>query len=79
MGRPRDLHLERSWRLHFERQRRNGLTVADYCHNHDLAESAFYAWRRIVAERDAEAEPSGPAFVPVTVVQRIRPANHIVA
>jgi hypothetical protein len=63
------LHLERAWRQHFERQRRSGRTVADYCHDQDLAEAAFYAWRRIVAARDEESELSGPAFVPVTVVQ----------
>lgn len=70
MGRPRDLRLERSWRRHVRRQRRSGLTVADYCQCHELAESAFYLWRRIIAERDGKAQAAAPAFVPVTVVNR---------
>lgn len=69
MARPRDLKLERSWRQHFERQRNSGLSIRDYCFEHELVESAFHAWRRIVAERNQEAgQPALPAFVPVTVV-----------
>jgi len=33
-----------------------------------LTESAFFAWRRTISERDAEAKPSRqPAFLPVVV------------
>src|SRR5579871_2175606 len=71
MPRPRDLKLERTWRQHFARQRTSGRSVRDYCLDHDLVESAFHAWRRVVAERDVEAGPgktSTPAFLPITVV-----------
>jgi hypothetical protein len=71
MARPRDLKLERTWRRHFARQRTSGLSIRDYCFEHDLVESAFHAWRRIVAERDLEPDVGKtpmPAFVPVTVV-----------
>lgn len=74
MGRQRDRKREHRWRQHIERQQRSGRTVRDYCFDHDLAESAFYRWRRIVAERDGEAAPSAPAaaalpaFVPVAVI-----------
>lgn len=71
MPRPRDSELERTWRQHFSRQRISCLSIRDYCSEHDLAESAFHAWRRIVAERDLEADlgkTAVPAFMPITVV-----------
>jgi hypothetical protein len=71
MPRPRDLKLERTWRQHFERQRISGLSIREYCFEHELAESGFHAWRRIVAERDFEGgvvKAAMPAFVPITVV-----------
>src|ERR1700712_3143031 len=72
MARQRDLTRERTWRQHIERQQRSGRTLRDYCFDHDLAESAFYRWRRIIAERDAAASApvstALPAFVPVAVI-----------
>lgn len=74
MARQRDLKQERTWRQHIERHQRSGRTLRDYCFDHDLAESAFYRWRRIIAERDATAATSAsastamPAFVPVAVI-----------
>ena len=66
----RDLKREKTWRCHIQRQRASGLTVRDFCLDHDLTESAFYFWRRVVAERDREVGDSNtPAFVPITVVQ----------
>jgi len=73
----RDLGLERAWRRHIERQCTSGLTIRDYCCDHDLAESAFYFWRRTIAERDRQASASAPpalttpAFVPVTLIDDI--------
>jgi transposase-like protein len=69
-GHQRDLKREQTWRRHIERQRASGSTVRDYCFDHDLNESAFYFWRRVVAERDREAGRSDtPAFVPITLVE----------
>ena len=64
----RDLKLEQSWRRHFQRHRVGGLTVRQYCLEHHLTESAFYFWRRTIAERDRQAESERrPTFVPVVM------------
>src|SRR5260370_36836815 len=71
----RDRQRERTWRQHIRRHRVSGLTIRDYCFDHDLHESAFYFWRRTIDERDrpaahlAPAAVAEPAFVPVTVVE----------
>ena len=79
MARQRDLKRERIWRQHIERQQVSGRTLRDYCFDQDLAESAFYRWRRIIAERDATAAISAsasaamPAFVPVAIIDAPTP------
>jgi hypothetical protein len=81
-GNARDPKLERVWRRHLRRQLASGVTVRDYCLEYELRESAFYFWRREIAERDracAEVElamasgQSAPAFLPVTVVEAPAP------
>jgi hypothetical protein len=47
-----------------EQWRRSGLSVRAFCRERGLLEPNFYAWRRTLAARDAEAV----AFVPVQVV-----------
>ena len=54
---------EQFWRTVLRKWRDSGLSVRAYCEDHDLAEPTFYAWRRIIAERDATVR-----FVPVQVV-----------
>src|SRR5882724_1406271 len=68
----RDLSKERWWRDALKRQAASGLSVRGFCRREKHAESAFYAWRRIVAERDAEAKPTrqASAFVPMTVIEQ---------
>ena len=68
----RDLELERTWRRHLQRQRAGGLSVREYCLDHHLTESAFYFWRRTIAERDREAKP---AFVPVVLADEPSPTS----
>jgi hypothetical protein len=51
----RDCGKERFWRRTLRQWRRSGLSVRAYCAEHGLAEPSFYAWRRIVAERDQES------------------------
>lgn len=51
----RDFSKERFWRRILRLWRRSGLSVRDFCVKHDLTEPSFYAWRRIVADRDQEA------------------------
>jgi len=58
MGR-RDPRRERFWRGVLARQRKSGLSVRAFCAAHGLAETALYAWRRILRDRDCEEQP-GP-------------------
>lgn len=50
----RDRSKERFWRRVMRRWRRSGLSVRGYCLEHGLAVSAFYFWRRTIAERDRQ-------------------------
>ena len=52
----RDAAKERFWRDVLKRFAASRLSVRMFCRNEKLAESAFYAWRRMMGERDAEAE-----------------------
>jgi transposase len=55
---------ERFWRRMVRQWRSSGLSIRDFCDDRDISEPSFYAWRRIIAQRDAEPA----AFVPVQVV-----------
>ena len=55
--RDRDFGKERFWRRTLRQWRRSGLSVRAFCAEHVLAEASFYAWRRIVAQRDQESAP----------------------
>jgi hypothetical protein len=78
----RDLRLERFWRDHVKQQQTSGQSIRGYCQRHSLKEPAFYAWRRIIAARDAASTPATPtakstaapkakpAFLPVKLVDR---------
>jgi hypothetical protein len=73
----RDPKLEQFWRGHLSRQPASGLTTREYCRKHALREGSFYAWRRIIGERDQATRDQaahathdttprpGPAFLPV--------------
>ena len=63
-GKPRDSWKEREWRGWLERWQRSGLSVAGFCRRRGLDARRFYAWRRILAQRDGEQT----AFVPVQVL-----------
>lgn len=74
----RDASKERFWRNALKRQANSGLSVRAFCQREQLTESAFYAWRRTVAERNGEAKsqtgrggpPRAPAFLPMMVTDR---------
>lgn len=53
--RRRSLEREARWRDVLRRHGASGLSVRAFCRREKLHESAFYFWRRAVAERDAEA------------------------
>ena len=68
--RQRDLEKERCWREMLARQASSGLSGRAFCRQEQLAESAFYAWRRTIALRDGVTNRRPPAFVPVVVSDR---------
>ena len=64
----RDAKREAFWRGVFKRHAASGLTIRAFCQREQLTESAFFAWRRTIQQRDAEAKlPKRPAFLPVVV------------
>jgi hypothetical protein len=69
---------ERFWRRVVGQWRRSGQTVRAFCGEQGLSEPSFYAWRRIIAERDQQSrcgrrrdgngqDNKQPVFVPVRV------------
>jgi hypothetical protein len=69
-GKPRDARKEQQWRRWIGAWRTSRLSVRTFCARHGLSEQRFYAWRRELQRREAEA----PAFVPVRVVGAAVPA-----
>src|SRR5262249_20863693 len=63
-GKPRDPRKEQFWRRLLRLWQRSGLSVRAFCEQHDLSQPSFYAWRRTLAQRDAQAI----TFVPVEVL-----------
>jgi hypothetical protein len=53
-NRRRDPEREAFWRSVVLRQVASGLSVRAFCRQQGLAESAFHAWRRTIAERDCK-------------------------
>lgn len=66
MPRPhlRDPKLEQSWRTRLARWTKFGLIVRDFCRRSQLAETAFYFWRRVIAARDRSPAPPPAARTP---------------
>lgn len=72
----RDVAKERRWREVMRRFARSKLSVRAFCQSEKLAESAFYFWRRELAQRDGKAPasqqmlnaaPTLPNFLPARV------------
>ncbi len=80
-GPDRDPKLESRWRKTLARWQRSGQTVRAFCAGKALSEPNFYAWRREIARREAEAIESAPkrtrkrkrqtapTFLPVKVIE----------
>lgn len=70
-GQQRDPAREVKWRQILARQGTSGLSIRAFCQRERLPESAFYAWRRTIQQRDAarkaQPSPTPPAFVPLMV------------
>lgn len=62
----RDVAKEAYWRKVLKQFSASGLSVREFCKREQLTESAFYAWRRTIGERDVNAQP---AFVPAVVTK----------
>ena len=64
----RDASKEKLWREAIAEAESSGVSVREFCRQKGLKESLFYAWRRSLRMRDAEAaEKSG-------FVELVRPA-----
>jgi transposase len=68
-GKPRDPRKEQFWRRMLRQWQRSGLSVRAFCQQHGLSQPSFYAWRRTLADRDAQAV----TFVPVEVLPESLP------
>lgn len=74
-GRRRDRRREERWRGILQKQAGSGVSIRQFCRDHQLKESAFYFWRRELGRRGREqrfdrelaAERPSAAFVAVTV------------
>ena len=65
-NRRRDVKREALWRGVLKRFTSSGLSIREFCQREGLTESAFYAWRRTIGERD-ETSRTRPAFVPAVL------------
>jgi hypothetical protein len=53
-GARRDPSKERFWRRLLRLWQRSGRTIRDFCAEHEVSQPSFYAWRRVIAERDQQ-------------------------
>ena len=60
---------EQRWRDVVARFAASGLSVRAFCQRERVPESAFYAWRRTLQQRDLEATRAASAFLPVVIQQ----------
>jgi hypothetical protein len=71
----RDGAKERFWRDVLERRAASGMSVRAFCRREKLTESAFYAWRRTIGERDGKrgrSTQTPPAFLPAMMTSEPR-------
>jgi hypothetical protein len=77
----RDPEREAFWRGALKRFDGSGLTVRAFCQRERLTESAFYAWRRTIAQRDGKRRqrgtPGRPNFLPLRVTHHAAPDSSI--
>ena len=83
----RDLGKEQFWREVLRRWRMSKRTLREFCTEQRLSEACFYAWRRIIGERDQKADRARPksrphteempAFVPLRVTPAPAPTNSV--
>ena len=76
-GQQRDPRKEAFWRGVLARFAKNGLSVRAFCRREKVTEPAFYAWRRVIQDRDSERPQTSPAFVPLVVRNEPAPVTEI--
>ena len=62
------------WQAHIEQQAQSGLSIKNYCQQHDLAVSNFYNWRKKLGAD--EARPSGSERDEPWIAVRPEPSPH---
>ena len=70
-GKPRDARKEQFWRRVVRRWHSSGLSVRNFCRQQNLSEPSFYAWRRLLQQREAATA----LFVPVRLLDETSPSN----
>ena len=73
---------EAYWRKMLHRQERSGLTVRQFCKDHELSEGSFFSWKREIAIRDRKAagtteNGSSSSRVKPAVAQQVNPSPFI--
>jgi len=55
----RSVEKEVFWRDQIGRQAASGVSIRQYCRDHELSEASFYLWRRELRLRDRENSANG--------------------
>ena len=72
MGRRPSEERRRYWRGVLMRQRRSGLSVAEFCRRHEMSPAAFYGWKRRLAG-ESSGKSTEVSFVPLPLDQAVPP------
>ena len=58
MERASNSEVVATWRRHFQRQPRSGLSIEKYCRREGIAAGTFYAWKRRLKRSKATVTPT---------------------
>jgi hypothetical protein len=56
VARQSSVEKEEFWRLALQEHSRSGLTIKAFCLQQGISQPSFYAWRRIIKDRDQNAD-----------------------
>jgi transposase-like protein len=75
-NRMRSAAKERFWRSKLRKWQSRGGSVREFCQREGLSEPSFYAWRKVIEERDGKLPANqAPAFLPMLVQQQAAQAG----
>jgi transposase-like protein len=63
--RRRDPQREQFWREILAAWQESGQSIRAFCADRGVSEASFFAWRRTLRQRDRQAPPAPPKFVPL--------------